>query len=138
MKILIDTNIMLDLLTVREPFFRFAKAIFELCDQKKIEGYIAAHSFTKAYYILRKHKPDAERRTVLLKLCEIVSVAGVDESKITGALKRDGFSDFEDCVQDECAAACGADFIITKNVGDFERSRVKAVTPEEFLKIYEK
>lgn len=138
MRVLIDTNIMLDLLAVREPFFRFAKAIFELCDRKNIEGYIAAHSFTNAYFILRKHKSDAERRAMLLKICEIVSIAGADESKIIGALSRNEFSDFEDCVQDECAAACGADFIITRNEKDFAESKVKAISAEDFLKIYGK
>lgn len=138
MRVLIDTNIMLDYILEREPYTVYSNKIFELCISGKLEGAVAAHSITNAYFILRKVMTSEERRTALLDVCEIVSVAGVDESKIISALNRDGFSDFEDCVQDECAAACGADFIITRNEKDFAESRVKAVSAEDFLKIYEK
>ena len=54
------------------------------------------------------------------------------------ALEREEFSDFEDCLQDECAKGIGADYIITRNVKDFEQSKVPAITPEQFLEIVEK
>lgn len=138
MKVLIDTNVIIDLIAVRDPFFRSAKSIFELCGQKKPEGYIAAHSLTNAYYILRKYRSDAERRSMLLKICEIVSVVGVDGSKVINALKRNEFPDFEDCLQDECAVECGADYIITRNVKDFSQSKVPPITAEDFIKLIDK
>lgn len=138
MRVLIDTNIMLDYILEREPYTVYSNKIFELCISDKLECVVAAHSITNAYFILRKFMTSEERRTALLDICEIVSVAGVNESKIIGALSRNEFSDFEDCVQDECAAACGADFIITRNEKDFAESKVKAISAEDFLKIYGK
>ncbi len=138
MRVLIDTNIMLDYILERDPYTVYSNKIFELCISDKLECVVAAHSITNAYFILRKFMTSEERRTALLDICEIVSVAGVDESKIIGALSRNEFSDFEDCVQDECAAACGADFIITRNEKDFAESKVKAISAEDFLKIYGK
>lgn len=129
---------MIDLIAVRDPFFRFAKPIFELCDQKKLEGYVAAHSLTNAYYILRKYRSDAERRAMLLKVCEIVSVVGIGRSKIVNSLKRSEFSDFEDCLQMECAVECGADYIITRNIKDFAQSSVPPITAEDFIKLIDK
>lgn len=105
---------------------------------KKFEGYIAAHSLTNAYFILGKYKPDEKRRAMLLKVCEIVSVVGIDESKIINALKWGGFSDFEDCLQSECAAACGADYIITRNIKVFAQSSVPPITAEDFIKLIDK
>lgn len=129
---------MLDYILERDPYTVYSNKIFELCISDKLECVVAAHSITNAYFILRKFMTSEERRTALLDICEIVSVAGVDESKIIGALSRNEFSDFEDCVQDECAAACGADFIITRNEKDFAESKVKAISAEDFLKIYGK
>lgn len=138
MKVLIDTNIILDYILEREPYTIYSDKLFELCISGRLNGVIAAHSITNAYFILRKFLTNEERRTVLLDICEIVSIAGVDAGKIISALNRDSFSDFEDCVQDECAASCGADYIITRNEKDFSESKVKAVSAENFLKIYGK
>lgn len=62
-------------------------------------------------------------------------MAGVKQDAVRRALLREEFSDFEDCLQDECAKEVGADYIVTRNVEDFRSSDVKAVTPEEFLRI---
>ena len=64
-------------------------------------------------------------------------VEGIDSFKILSALDNEDFSDFEDCLQEECAVAISADYIITRNAKDFALSRVPAILPNEFLKKYE-
>ena len=78
-----------------------------------------------------------ERRVALKDFCEIVKVEGIDSFKILSALDNEDFSDFEDCLQEECAVAISADYIITRNAKDFALSRVPAILPDEFLKKYE-
>lgn len=74
-----------------------------------------------------------DRRHVLLNLCNILEVEGVDSQKVISALNRNDFRDLEDCIQDECALTANADYIVTRNVKDFENSRVPAILPEELL-----
>lgn len=134
MKILIDTNILLDYLTKREPYYENAAKIMSMCADRSIQGCIAAHSVMNAFYILRKAYTSDERRKMLLYVCDIVSVVGIDAQKVTKALKNADFQDMEDCLQSECAAAFEADYIVTRNTKDFTGSSVKAVTPDELVK----
>lgn len=133
MRVLIDTNIMLDALMGRKPYYDMADRILKLCADKKIEGCMAAHSVPNMFYILRKQMSDQERREALKTLCQIVKVEGIDAGKIFSAIENRDFSDLEDCLQEECAAAISADYIITRNIKDFTVSRVPAVMPDVFL-----
>lgn len=98
MKILIDTNIMLDFLTERELFFDGADKIMQMCKKKEIEGVIAAHSIMNAFYILRKDFSVQDRREMLGDYMKLVTVAGIDGISIDRALQREDFSDVEDCL----------------------------------------
>ena len=117
-KILIDTNVLLDYLLEREPFFEDAKNVILLCIKGKIKGCIAAHSISNMFYILRKDYTTEERREILFNLCEIFDVEGIDKIKLLSGLVNDNFSDFEDCLQMECAKSYGAEYIVTRNVSD--------------------
>lgn len=134
MKVLIDTNILIDYFAKRPLFFENAREIIKLCTQKKIDGSIAAHSITNAFYILRKDLTLPELREALTRLCSLVSVIGIDKNKLLRSIADENFDDIEDRLQAECAADFGADYIITRNVKDFTQSTVPAVLPEEFLK----
>ena len=124
MRILIDTNILIDSLLGREPFSSDADRLVKLCADKKVDGYIAAHSISNMFYILRnKYSPD-DRRAILLNLCQILKVEGIDEGKIMAGLCNSNFKDFEDCLQYECAAALGVKYIITRNSRDFSGCNV--------------
>ena len=131
--VLIDTNIFIDVLQDRIPFTDNSQAVIGLVTQKKIKGAVAAHSITNLWYILRKTHSDEERRNYLLSLFELFDVVSIDKNRLVAALEKSDFKDFEDCLQDECACAINADYIITRNANDFESSMVKALTPEEFL-----
>lgn len=138
MLILIDTNILLDVIVRREPHFILSEKIIDLCRQEIINGAIAGHSVLNAMYILRKRLTLTERKEIFLSLCEFLYVESVDFGKIIKALKDDNFSDFEDCLQTQCALNVRADYIITRNVKDFAASEIPALTPENFLKLLEK
>lgn len=131
--VLIDTNIFIDVLQDRIPFTDNSQAVIGLVTQKKIKGAVAAHSITNLWYILRKTHSDEERRNYLLSLFELFDVVSIDKNRLVAALEKSDFKDFEDCLQDECAYAINADYIITRNAKDSESSMVKALTPEEFL-----
>lgn len=131
--VLIDTNIFIDVLQDRIPFTDNSQAVIGLVTQKKIKGAVAAHSITNLWYILRKTYSDEERRNYLLSLFELFDVVSIDKNRLVAALENSNFKDFEDCLQDECACAINADYIITRDAKDFESSMVKALTPEEFL-----
>lgn len=70
---------------------------------------------------------------MLKNLCFVFQVTGASHNGVCDAISRGEFSDFEDCLQDECAQEVSADYIVTRNVDDFKHSHVKAITPEEFL-----
>lgn len=135
MDLLIDTNILIDVIVHRDEFFSCSKEIYDRCVNKLCNGYVAAHSITNMNYILRKSISDEVRRKILISICELFTVVGLNSQKLVSALHRSEFSDFEDCLQDECAIDINADYIITRNKEDYEASRIKAVTPAEFLKI---
>lgn len=88
-------------------------------------------------YITRKEYTLEERRKILIGLCKNLDVVGIDRGKIINALNNDDFSDIEDCLQMECAKAFSVDYIVTRNIKDFEKSVIPAILPDEFLKIIE-
>ena len=98
MRVLIDTNIMLDVLMGRQPYFDLADRIIRLCADQRIEGYMAAHSIPNMFYILRKSMSDEDRREVLKSLCQILKVEGIDSIKVLSAINNQNFSDMEDCL----------------------------------------
>lgn len=133
MRVLIDTNVLIDYLSGREPYFRYADEIIKLCTEKQICGYMAAHSVPNIFFILRKDYDSKTRRIMIKSLFDILSVSGINESVLLTALDNENFTDFEYCLQDECAVSVFADYIITRNVKDFSVSHIKAVTPTEFI-----
>ena len=134
-RILVDTNVLLDYLLTRDPFYEDAKKIVSACVDGKIKGCIAAHSISNMFYILRKDYGAKERREVLADLCSIFDVEGIDKAKILSGLQNEEFSDFEDCLQMECASEIGAEYIITRNISDFLNSRISVMEPRDFLEM---
>ncbi len=133
MVILIDTNVLLNYLTNRQDeYLEQSIKIVEMCARGICVGYIAFHTISTLWYVLRK-RSDKERRQNLRDICEIFSVASVPKNEIIDAINRDFFRDFEDCLQDKCVKEIGADYIITCNTKDFENSEVHAMNPKEFM-----
>lgn len=135
MRILLDTNILIDYISKRELFFDDANKIITLCANEKINGCIAAHSVMDALYIIRKEYSLEERRRILTKLIMIVDIIGIDKHNILTALNNESFTDIEDCLQMECAKEYKADYIVTRNIQDFKNSPIQPILPSEFIKL---
>jgi len=120
-KVLIDTNVIIDYIAEREPYVHQAVELIKLCTSDKIIGCIAAHTVTNIFYILRKEFSAERRKEFLLDLCSEFTVIGLNSNKIIAALKNDNFDDLEDCLQDECAADFEAEYIIIYNNKKYKR-----------------
>ncbi len=135
MVVLIDTNVAVNYLTNRTDEDSVASSrLMTLCGERTVEGYITAHSIPTIRYVLRKY-PEKDRRTMLRNLCTVLSVAGLNQENVLTALDREEFSDFEDCLLDQCAQDIEADYIVTCNIRDFSNSIIQAVTPTDFLRL---
>ena len=86
MVILIDTNVILDYLISRKPFVDIANNVLSLCFQQKCSGYIAIHSITNIFYIIRRQFSVSERKKLLIDLCEFIEVAGIQKKQVIDAL----------------------------------------------------
>ena len=135
MNVLLDTNIMLDYLQHRADF-DVAEKIINLCARKELNCFMAAHSVPNMFFILRKVFSEEERRELLLGLIELIPVVSIDHEMIAKALNKRSFSDFEDCLQSECASSVDVEYIITRNVSDFAESHIPAIHPNDFWEMY--
>ena len=123
MKLLIDANILLDVLQNRENFVRASSMVWKLCETEQAKGYISALTFANLVYIMRKEM-DAQRiEEVLHMLSLIFEFAELNDSDLFRAAALQ-WPDFEDAVQSVTAERIHADYIITRNVRDFSRSKV--------------
>ena len=138
MVILVDTNVILDVLLKREPYRTYSEIILSKCANRQIIGYLAAHSVPNIFYILRKKYTQQERRKFIKNLCSIFRISDLNLDKILAAVDNEDFTDFEDCLQEECAVNIMADYIVTRNPRDFEKSRVKVIDPEAFIALLQK
>ena len=132
---LIDTNVALDFILHRQPFYPTAETIIETANLKIISAYVSAASVTDVYYLARRELRDRNLALQLLKnFLKIVKVAAVSEKEIDAALNL-SWRDFEDAVQYSVAKSNEMDYIITRNTEDFSGSEVAVVTPEDFCRI---
>ncbi len=135
MVVLIDANVILDYVASREPYYHDVKKVIGMCYSGEIDAYMAFHSVSVIWYVLRKFISDeSERRTWMRKILQIIHVTGASHEAVVQAVDMDFFRDFEDCLQDRCAEAVNARYIITNNVKDFEKSTVVAIRPDDFCK----
>jgi len=132
MKVLIDTNIVLDVLCKRENFYEASARIMRLCEINKIDGVISALTIPNIVYILRKELDSEKTKDVIEKLQLIFNVADLKADDIKKALALN-FKDFEDALQSVCASRIKADYIITRNLKDFTGSKVTAIKPSELF-----
>lgn len=136
MKVLLDTNIMLDVILQRQPFVTPAIEILKLSDLGKLESYITSNSITDIFYVLRKYFDNVEDRKKAVKyILQMINIVSVTKSDIFRALDLE-YTDFEDALQTQCAKKIKAECIISKNEKDFKDTLMKVVSPDKFIEIY--
>lgn len=137
MRILADTNVIIDVLTSRKPWNESAEKIFLMAANNTIEMYITASSATDIYYLIRKHLHDADTaKTIMGKLYSLVGILEVTEADCIDALAS-SIRDYEDAVVEKVAARQGMDYIVTRNIKDFQSGNTNVIIPDDFVKIME-
>ncbi len=133
MKIMIDTNIILDVLLEREPFYEHSKVILEMCEKRKIHGFISASSATDIFYLVRKALSSTEAAyDALGEILNIVKILTVTNDDVNKAFLQKA-KDFEDCLLATCAKSNNCDAIITRNKKDFMTFGITLFSPDEFI-----
>ncbi len=132
-KLFIDTNIVIDLLSRREPFFEEAASLFSLADKNEIELYVSSLTIANTSYTLLRQMPSNKAKSILRKLRLIMHILPLDDKIIGLALNDETFSDFEDGLQYFTAIENGQELIISRNLKDFKNAKLPVMTAGQFI-----
>lgn len=130
MRVLIDTNIVLDFLQDREPFVEHAARLFERIDTGEIEGFIAATTVTNIYYIIRRVAGRVVAQDAINQVLNNLNICAVNLEILQQALASD-FEDFEDAVQYACAVVHSVDALVTRDASGFINAEIPVVLPQD-------
>lgn len=134
MKVLFDTNIVLDLLLDRAPFADYAAILFSKVEHAEITGYLCATTITTVHYLLAKALNKKDALSHIRTLLALFEIAPVNRLVIEKAIES-GFADFEDAVLYEAANHAGASYIVTRNVADYRKSDIPVYGSREFVNV---
>lgn len=134
MKILFDTNVILDMMLLREPFYQLSSFLLAEAEKKAIEGFICSTTVTTIYYLVSKVKGSRQARRQIENLFHIFQIAQVDQAVLEKAL-HSRIKDYEDAVIHEAALQHGVEGIVTRDPKDFRYAKILVYDPEELLKI---
>jgi predicted nucleic acid-binding protein len=132
MRVLLDTDVVLDVVLAREPFAQTATQIFKLHEQRKIDAYIAAITPINVFYITRKFKGRQQARRAVALLLRAFAVCPLSQAVLNEAYNLP-FADYEDAVQHASAAANGLNTIITRDMNDYKNATLPVLSPTDFL-----
>jgi predicted nucleic acid-binding protein len=135
-RVLVDTNVVLDVLLDRKPFAEAATQVFALVEESKIEGFLCATTVTTIDYLLAQALVPAKAREALHRLLNLFEIAPVNRPVLEQALRSD-ISDFEDAVLEQAGRLVGADVIVTRNLKDFQISAITVFDPLELISALE-
>ncbi len=132
-RILVDTNIVIDLLSKRAEFYEDAAVLFSRADRKELKLMVSSLTFANTNYVLSKLKSAKEAREILRKFKVLVEILSLDDKITELALSDEEFLDFEDGLQYYSALENQIDIIITRNKKDFKNSKLPVLTAKEFI-----
>jgi len=132
MRVLLDTDVILDVISARVPFAAEASELLDLSEKGAFDAYISALTPLNVFYIARNTKSAASLRASIKDLLQTVRVCPLNDSVLNAAFALP-FSDYEDAVQHCCATAEGLEGIVTRNISDYKNSTLSVFTPTEFL-----
>lgn len=135
MKVFLDTNVMLDFLGEREPFFEIAESIINQADKGKLTIFVSALSFATCNYFLSKKFGDAISKGKIIKFKILSEIVALDEMIIDKSILST-FSDFEDGLQYFSALKANCQYIVTRNEKDFKNAEIPVFSPSDFLEFY--
>jgi predicted nucleic acid-binding protein len=132
-KVFVDTDIILDLLAGREPYYQYAAKLFSMADSGKIEICVSSLTFSNLNYILSKQFSVAQARKKLLTFKTLVTVLSVNEKVVDLALNSD-FKDFEEALQYFTATEFKVTTLLTRNLKDYKKAEIAVLSAEQYLK----
>jgi predicted nucleic acid-binding protein len=133
-RLFLDTNLLLDVLAERKPFCRPAARVWSLCETGVCQGMISAISFNNVFYIVRRARDTKAARRALVLMRDIFDSVAADQQILNQAIDSN-IRDFEDAIQFFSAQRAAADYLLTRNAGDFPRTRLPILAPDEFLSL---
>lgn len=137
MKILVETNVIIDALTSREPWNESVEKIFLMSANHIMDMYITASAATDIYYLVRKYLHNTEQsKQIMGKLYSLANILDVTEKDCVDALASP-LSDYEDAVVERVAERACMDYIVTRNIKDYEHANVKIILPDNFITLME-
>ncbi|MCL5612097.1 MAG: PIN domain-containing protein [Chloroflexi bacterium] len=131
-KALFDLNVILDVLQQSEPYYETSAQLLAHAETGRMRGFIAPHSLTMLFYLVEKDQSSAHAKVAITSLLQILEVATIDQSTIEQALSLP-YRDFEDAVQIMAAVQCKAEYLVTRNVKDFQPAPLSVIQPGELL-----
>ena len=135
MKILVDTNVIIDAFIAREPWNESAEKIFLLGANHIVDLYITASSATDIYYLIRKHLHNAQTaKQIMGKLYSLMNILEVTGTECVEALASQ-IKDYEDAVVERVASRKEMDYIVTRNIKDYQNGSVKVILPDDFIEL---
>ncbi len=135
MRVLFDTNVILDVLLDREPFSRSASALLTKVEKGEITGLVCAASVTTIYYLVNKAYSREKATECIEFLLALMEIAPVNRVVVDTAFKQKRFRDFEDAVIYASAVHSGCSCVVTRNISDFPASEIPVFLPDELLKL---
>lgn len=132
MILFVDTNVLLDVLAKREPFYDASASVWSLVESGSVAGHVSAISFNNVYYIVRKAEDRGRAFEALARIRDVFDCVAPDRSVINQAIDSD-CDYFEDEIQYHSAVRCHADVLISRNPGDFPQGPPTVQSPSEFL-----
>ena len=134
MKVLFDTNIILDVLLAREPFVELSASLVSLVEEKEIKGYLCATTLTTIDYLIAKEHNREKAKTEISKLLGLFNICSVNKQVLQLTLNSK-FKDFEDAVQFYSGVCSNVDSIVTRNTKDYKEDELPIYTPDELWSI---
>lgn len=135
-KIFIDTDVILDLLSAREPHYQYAALLFSKADEGKVKLFVSSLTFANVHYVLSRQLSSAQAGKMQFRLKTLVSILAVNDKIIDMALASD-FRDFEDAIQYHTALEHRIKTLITRNLKDYKKAKINVLTAQQYLKIIE-
>ncbi len=131
-KIFVDTDIIYDMLAMREPHYHAAATLFTLSDEGKIQIFISALTIANIHYLISKQLSSDQAKHIIRKFRLLVQIVPINAKIIDLALNSD-FNDFEDAIQYYCALENNLELLLTRNLKDYKKAQISVMTAQDFI-----
>ena len=132
--VFVDTDIIYDVLSQRQPFYQSAAKLFTLADENKVKIMVSALSIANIHYLLSKQLSSELAKQILRKFKILVKIVQIDDKIIDLALNSD-FNDFEDAIQYYCALENDCNILLTRNLKDNKKAQITVMTAQDFINL---